>query len=899
MPNHYVWWNGAWLPLTPSPPDNAAFPVTVSGDGRTLVNGAGNPWFGVGDSPWSLAAQLSPAEITTYLEDRAARGFNLVLFSAPEALYSSQTPKWANYAGALPFTGTLFASPLNEAYWTVVDHVISEARRLDVTVLFCPMYIGFGSSDGWRDEIAAVTNADITNYGNALMDRYASAPNLMWLVGHDGQPVATDLERWGALYTVIRARGDQLVTAAGFGIGGLGSSFWPGFSVDLDTIYNYGENIGQLHYNNQPAATPIGFLEGHYEEDIDAVPGDSQILRSQAFGALTGGGTYAWFGNNPIWSFDAPDVVFPHPSYADWVDALDGAGSQMMTRFSTFVASLAGSWADMTPDLAGTFVTSGGGSGTSRVTAIIDTAGATGVLGVAYRPAPNVNDVTFDMSLFASSTVQVVAVDPTDLSERVLAQSTAATFTVTNAALGVNSFGDGDWIIVFRVAAEAQLVTIPAIWHEQAAPPFSGLILDGSVINWPGAAFRNNDRHPDMHVFTLDETDMLWPYATDWIDGAEIELVAGTNFKIIEWRRGTDTWRETVLTTIGQTHTINLADTTSGTIIGPTPAPTPWDNVLLERDDTELQTATVVVRLARPIEIMQPDDLVVWDSAVGEITATWRGHYPNFEIRIDGGAWIPKGGLTSHAFAVANGSVHTVDVRTVSTLGASVPLSMTVTAGSGVAFPTPVASFNFSGSGTVGIDQTGNGNDGDMLRAAVPTDLHSNGKLLLTGDQQDRMIVTPASLPTNRATITLEATHFTAAGLRTPLWVLMNGFDTSGFNLVSWVTVSAIVRGTVGVAIMSDIFTPNWGPTRTHHIAVVYDGVAGTTRLYYQGVQVAQSNSASGNLNLATPDFHIGYHPNHTRPVGEDALIDNVRWFHEALTPEQIRLMAMVPVANL
>ena len=54
-----------------------AGPLQVSPDGRHLVCG-GKPFFWLGDTAWLLTEKLSASQAGDYLENRAAKGFNVI-----------------------------------------------------------------------------------------------------------------------------------------------------------------------------------------------------------------------------------------------------------------------------------------------------------------------------------------------------------------------------------------------------------------------------------------------------------------------------------------------------------------------------------------------------------------------------------------------------------------------------------------------------------------------------------------------------------------------------------------------------------------------------------------------------------------------------------------------------
>ena len=115
--------------------------------------------------------------------------------------------------------------------------------------------------------------------------------------------------------------------------------------------------------------------------------------------------------------------------------------------------------------------------------------------------------------------------------------------------------------------------SIPAFWRcnvEGCTDPD----WPGSVVSWPSwAAYSANARTGNQsRTVYSDQGEALYPYMGPWADGCQVTVVSGT-VAIIEWKRGTDVWRETFLTA-GQTHTIALVGTEDGALIeGPsTPA---------------------------------------------------------------------------------------------------------------------------------------------------------------------------------------------------------------------------------------------------------------------------------------------------------------------------------------
>lgn len=440
------------------------YPTAVHASGRYLVDQHGDPWLGVGDTAWSIVGSLTNAQIDEYLNNRAAKGVNLTLLSAPEPYYVQNPPE--NVDGALPFTGSAFQSTLNNAYWNRVDYLVAQAASLGITCLICPFYLGFPGTfaasdadaiDGWATEIIAASNAQMRTYAGYLYARYGSAENVMWLIGHDRKPGTTLKSRaeafidefWNVLGStqLMTYGGARSRSVAGANDFGIGTEEWATTSTtyppDFDTQYDYSEQIAVNAYtmwSNSPTL-PFLFFEGRYESEPD--PAVAQVvLREQMWAGFFAGAFAVIFGNNPIWNFEN-GAYYPYPD--PWQDSMDLAGSNSLQAFGAITATLGDGWTEMSADTESTFCTTQG-TGTNRVAARFGPDG-----GLVYHPAFTAGSITLDLTEFddAWSTVTVTRIDPVSGAVTVVDASEAT----TNSAFGIsapaaNSVGDNDWLFV-------------------------------------------------------------------------------------------------------------------------------------------------------------------------------------------------------------------------------------------------------------------------------------------------------------------------------------------------------------------------------------------------------------------------------------------------------------------
>jgi hypothetical protein len=108
---------------------------------------------------------------------------------------------------------------------------------------------------------------------------------------------------------------------------------------------------------------------------------------------------------------------------------------------------------------------------------------------------------------------------------------------------------------------------IPALWRCNV--PECTALGDwvGGVIAWPSwSAYASNGRSGDDSRTVYDhDGNKLYAYMGPWADGCQVTAVTG-QILIIEWERGTNEWRETVIGP-GQTYTIDLVGPENGAML--------------------------------------------------------------------------------------------------------------------------------------------------------------------------------------------------------------------------------------------------------------------------------------------------------------------------------------------
>ena len=384
---------------SPAPAPAALEPSTNQ---RYLVDGnTGEPFFLTGDAAWSLIAELTIEDARSYLDDRASKGFNMLMVNLLEHEFATNPP--ANAYGDLPFTGDPFVTP-NEAYFAHADQIIAEAAARDIVVLLAPVYLGYiCGSQGWCQEVQAASLADMRAWGEYVGARYAGFDNIIWLIGGDTNPlpvadklreVVTGIQAFDTIH-LLTAHNQPETEAV---------TMWPGDDwIGVNSVYTYSETLyEECRDAFGSAGLPYFLLESAYENDFSTTPA---TLRAQSYWAATSGAFGHIFGNCPVWHFGTDDWC----GLTNWQAEIDSPGSFNMKYYRLLFESR--NWTELVPDFDNSVLTSGAGTfgSTDYATAAYATDGSSII---AYLPSRR--NVTIDPSILNGSTIRAWWYDPAD-----------------------------------------------------------------------------------------------------------------------------------------------------------------------------------------------------------------------------------------------------------------------------------------------------------------------------------------------------------------------------------------------------------------------------------------------------------------------------------------------------
>lgn len=431
--------------------------VAGSGKSQYFVDGNGQPILFRGDTAWGLVLMAGASggtatwqsDIDAYMAARAAQGFNATYVAAPgNTQYSNAGTDTAGntWDGVAPFTG---GDPgvLNGTYWARVDYLLASAAAQGITVLLdiCPTYC-ISTSGG---PLNGKTDAQFTAMGTALGNRYASAPNLIWMFGDDSNGF-WDPEFQAAYNGVQSTNASQMTSVENY------FESTSRFSVFDDGVFPFGTGAANWNfvysYNAGYPAIEYAYLEanplvvvhgdGTYDGEVNVVQNQRDYQRQLAWWCLTSGSRGFLYGRVAIWPWPTTGVASLHSNTFDNSD---------LKNILDVYSSLSG-WNRLIPDTSSALVTAGRGTHLAQL--INDGSGHyTGGTPNNYVSASIT--AAGDLAMMYLPTNSTITVNPAGMIpgysakwiDPVSGAKTPATIAATYSHPGANSIGGADWVL--------------------------------------------------------------------------------------------------------------------------------------------------------------------------------------------------------------------------------------------------------------------------------------------------------------------------------------------------------------------------------------------------------------------------------------------------------------------
>ncbi|WP_119071477.1 glycoside hydrolase family 140 protein [Aggregatilinea lenta] len=395
--------------------------IQVSENKRFLVYEDGTPFFWLGDTAWELFHRTTREEAEYYLENRLQKGFNVIKAVILAEFDGLHVP---NAYGDLPLHDDDPARP-NERYFRYVDTILDLAAEKGLYVGLLPTW-GDKVNLMWGLGPVIFDDQNARAYGEFVGSRYASRPNVIWIIGGDRpeqSPDGADYSSvWRAMVSGIQSATNgkafftyhpmgQRSSAMGFHDDDwLHLNMWQSGHMARD-LPNW-EWIAQ-DYARTPVKPVLDGEPAYEDHPIDPftrkwAPEYGRFraydVRKQAYRAVFAGACGHTYGHHSIWQMYSPERVpvnFPHPF---WREALNRPGAGQMM----FLRQLLEAWPYLTRVPDQTLLISEPGEGPYHVQA---TRASDGSYALVYIPTED-QTVRIDMSKFASNNVRIQWFDP-------------------------------------------------------------------------------------------------------------------------------------------------------------------------------------------------------------------------------------------------------------------------------------------------------------------------------------------------------------------------------------------------------------------------------------------------------------------------------------------------------
>lgn len=420
---------------------------------------------------WTTPAGNYQLEFDTFFSQRSAQGVTVTMLDVINGNVATDDAPYASghtWDNVSPWvTGSDAAGGLNSAFWTRVDTLFSSALAHGVSIGFT-FNVEHDSAAGCA--FAGWTNAQFQTYAAAVGARYASQPNLVWLLGNDNEPGTANYDnQMGAILTGLASVGANQVkgiwwngeytsrydtyanTPASFGIANSDFNFGYTYNCSYFVMeYAYGEVA------NEGAARMLAPVwgDGTWSTGWNTYSSTYvRAVRQETWWSLAAGArgilseseaVFQWTSTSPAWVTE------------EWMFA------NSLPYIVSYFTSLPGWW-NLMPDLSSALVTGGrgtrcppepsGGGFTGYEPAFTNSwvaASVTADKSLAVMYLPNPTTITIDQTQIAAG-YSATWVDPVNCTTY---PATVGSTYNSGAADGTkpvsNSQGDPDWVLVLK-----------------------------------------------------------------------------------------------------------------------------------------------------------------------------------------------------------------------------------------------------------------------------------------------------------------------------------------------------------------------------------------------------------------------------------------------------------------
>lgn len=420
------------------------FPLSVSENGRYLVDASGKPFLYHADTPWMLFLKLTQDEAKDYISRRREQGFNALQVQLTGFLGMK------NRDGELPFAGMPpdqdFSKP-NEEYFAHIDQVMLEAQQQGMLLAIAPLWSGC-CGEGWagtnkkQQPVPLNINGPTKSreFGRWLGERYKKFDNVLWILGGDNDPENAREEIRSLGLGLKETAPHQLITYHAASTHS-STDVWPPTEhwLDVSMVYTYFRGFEKAWNKNQPevyelshaeyakqSIRPFFLGESTYEGEHGAWGNELQARKAAWWCVLSGGCGHAY--GSPNWNMSS-----------NWRETLEMPGANSLCHLRSLFESLA--WWKLVPDIEHVIAINKQEQFATKdhaVTAIADD----GSFCISYLPTKRI--ITIDLSKLAGPNVTATWFNPRS------GQTLPIGVFSKKATHAFDPPTDGDWVLIIQ-----------------------------------------------------------------------------------------------------------------------------------------------------------------------------------------------------------------------------------------------------------------------------------------------------------------------------------------------------------------------------------------------------------------------------------------------------------------
>lgn len=323
--------------------------LKVSENKRFLQFTDGTPFFYLGDTGWELFHRLDSSETEKYLENRRAKGYNVIQAVVLAELDGLNTP---NRNGDIPLYDHDPLKP-NEKYFQYVDYVVKLAESKGIFIGMLPTWGDKVVLNQWGTGPVIFNKDNAYLYGQWIGKRYKDFRNIIWINGGDRQADGELKEVWDALARGIKSTDpNHLMTFHPMGGSSSSQNFhqseWLDFNMSqtghCNRDFSPYVTLIRRDYDLKPLK-PCMDGEPRYEDhpvcwNPDVLGWFNDVdIRQAAYWSVFSGSFGHTYGCNPIWQMHTPEKKQIGYVRNTWQTGLDLPGSFQIGNIRKLIES--------------------------------------------------------------------------------------------------------------------------------------------------------------------------------------------------------------------------------------------------------------------------------------------------------------------------------------------------------------------------------------------------------------------------------------------------------------------------------------------------------------------------------------------------------------------------------